>query len=223
MSNKNQEEMCTDNNIKKQAEILLSQIITDNVKITLPIKKMFEIRTYVILQITRKRIIRLKIEASNCTLLENEELSDAVLFDKCLIFKDTTDELDLNDIIELIKNVNKTLKNLKFDRLTGEFVELDDDKKLDIDFWNCLIPNCDYIESIFDNCCVCLELTGTELKCCKKKLCIQCWDKLKSRYCNECNGNFDADCETECCGHKSCPCCRKSITNQEVFNEELFD
>jgi hypothetical protein len=54
MSNTNQVEMSNDNNIEKQAEILLSQIITDNVKITLPIKKMFEIRTYVSLFIRNK-------------------------------------------------------------------------------------------------------------------------------------------------------------------------
>jgi hypothetical protein len=205
-----------------QAEILLSQIITDNVKITLPIKKMFGIRTYVILYIVNKKMAYITIEASNCMSIDGDGNIDFErLFFKQLIDKKNV-ELKLNDIIELIKILNETLKNLKFDKLTGKIVELDN-KNLDIDFWNFIIPKCDYIESVFEECCVCYEKTETELKCCEKKLCIQCWDKLKMRYCNECNENNSRNCENISCGYRACPCCRKAIENKEVFDEELFD
>jgi len=222
MSNTNQEEMFNDNNIKKQAEILLSQIITDNVKITLPIKKMFEIRTYVILFIRNKNNACITIEAGNCMSMDSDgNIEFEQIFCKNLI-QLKNGILKLNDIIELIKILNETLKNLKFDKLTGKIVELDN-QNLDIDFWNCLIPKCDYIESVFEECCVCYEKTETELKCCKKKLCIQCWDKLKLRYCNECDEKNNGNCENVWCGYRACPCCRKSIESQEVIDEELFD
>ena len=219
MSNTKQEEMSNDNNIKKQAEILLSQITSDYVKITLPIKKMFGIAIDVMLLIKNKSYAHIRIETSNCiTYTGDGNNYYKELFNETLI---NTDEFELDDIIDLIKTLNETLKNLKFDKLIGKIVKLDN-KKLDIDFWNCLIPKCDYIESVFENCCVCLEPTGTETKCCKQKLCIQCWDKLKQRYCNECN-EYSDNCENECCGHEPCPCCRKSMRNQEKFNDELFD
>ena len=222
MSNTNQVEMSNDNNIKKQAKILLSQIITDDVKITLPIKKMFGIRSYVILYIEDKKEAYITIEASNCMSIDGDGNTDFErLFFKRLIDK-KNGKLKLNDIIELIKTLNETLKNLKFDKLTGKIVELDN-QDLHIDFYNCLIPKCDYIESIFEECCVCYEKTKTELKCCEKRLCIQCWDKLKCRYCNECNENNNGICGNIACGYRACPCCRKSIESQEEFDKELFD
>jgi len=58
--------------------------------------------------------------------------------------------------------------------------------------------------TLYEKCCVCLELCGTKIPACNHILCITCFVSMPKKV-HECDG----DCED--CGKKSCPLCRNDF------------
>ena len=70
----------------------------------------------------------------------------------------------------------------------------------------------DYIKKTYGTCCVCFDLTKTKTAC-NHPVCIDCWDKIKPYFCNECNYGYYCD-RGDTCGIVPCPICRQSVCKQ---------
>lgn len=86
----------------------------------------------------------------------------------------------------LDKFLNTTLPSLKFNKMSNQFQEGDDDKRTSLELEIAQsIPKCDSIKWGFDECCVCMELTTTKTSC-GHYLCSPCESALKTSKCPIC-------------------------------------
>lgn len=109
-------------------------------------------------------------------------------------FNTDYDEVNITDIITGLLKVNKMIKNLKFNKQLGRFV--DKFNKSDNAFAS-YFKNNKNIKLKIETCCVCLEPTKTKTGC-GHHICIPCWSKIDK---------------------SSCPICRQN-TNGEEFSED---
>ena len=104
------------------------------------------------------------------------------------------DWVNITDIIMGLVHANKIIKGLKFNKVSGRFV--DRFNKSDCTFASYFKTNKN-IKLCIENCCVCLEPTKTKTLC-VHTICIPCWTKIDK---------------------KTCPICRQN-TNNEYYSDE---
>ena len=163
-----------------------------------PIQKMFDISVNIYVEINNIST-KFKIDASNVYYTDCDgDVEHETLFYNYENYEDKV------DYIKFAKYIFELIPKLKFDKFNSNFVENDIEDGTFLCF-----EKIEHIKMIYEPCCVCKENT-TKKTGCGHTLCIECWDKIKYKYC-ECRGHYDCDNEDDGCGIKPCPICRQSI------------
>ena len=77
---------------------------------------------------------------------------------------------------ESINNIHDTIKNIKFDKMEGKFVEeLNNIMEKEFEL---LFADCSNIKLTWDKCPCCFDETKTKTPC-NHPMCIECWGKLE--------------------------------------------
>lgn len=118
----------------------------------------------------------------------------------------------IEDFIDAIQKVIKTIKIMKFNRLTGK---LSIDTDISIDEKNAFIQLFDFnhIKLKYDECSVCGDITMTKTKC-NHPLCYGCQEQIREIE------HLDYD-EHQYFATQECPICRKTI-NRRQLNVDRF-
>lgn len=127
-------------------------------------------------QLTRTQCIR---ESGSMTALRVQ--LDSVWNEDDILYQEiVTNQEDLDKLL------NTTLPNLKFNKMTNQFQEDDDNKRTTLELEIAQsIPKCDSIKWGFDDCCVCMELTTTKTSC-GHYLCSPCESAITNSKCPMC-------------------------------------
>jgi hypothetical protein len=179
-----------------------------NLNYQLPIDTIHDIGVSCEIKIQRNHLI-FGIEAKNVgTDGEYEYSCRDLLYD---VMYDKKVDFTIEDYEVFVKKVFDTLEKIQFDKMSGRFAT---QEKIRINREILepirLMP---HIKMTYDTCAVCLDFTETKTQC-KHHLCVYCWDKIKRKYCGDCD-NGRSDCEKIDCGRKPCPICRQSIEHPE--------
>jgi len=118
----------------------------------------------------------------------------------------------IEDFIDAIQKVIKTIKIIKFNRLTGK---LSIDTNISIDEKNAFMQlfDFDHVKLKYDECSVCGDITMTKTKC-NHSLCYGCQEQIREIE------HLDYD-EHEYFATQECPICRKTI-NRRQLNVDRF-
>lgn len=172
--------MTTNQSSEKLALIFIKKLETElpGIKFEiLPIIKINDIPVTVkiIRPLWKKHSIVLHIE-SNFAYID-EGLRDR---QEVIMLEKKYEKNDENTLIqfytESINNIHDTIKNIKFDKMEGKFVEeLNNIMEKEFEL---LFADCSNIKLTWDKCPCCFDETKTKTPC-NHPMCIECWGKLE--------------------------------------------
>lgn len=161
----------------------------------LPIKKIQNISVEVTITKINKNLYQLKIIPTEFYVNEGSLLGD--------LFQRQQQDTCENDFLNRsIQNILRDLKNIKIDKLHGQFVTSNEESGDWTEFYQ-EFKDIENIVLTMNECCVCFILTETTTNC-GHTVCLECISKLTSITEEEDRGEY--------VDHKNCPMCRQRIT-----------
>jgi hypothetical protein len=129
---------------------------------------------------------------------------------------------ELDDWKFILHKIKTILSIVKFDKFQSRLTTkpIKNDMVIITDF---LMEDIINAHKSYDQCCVCFEFTKRKNMCCSGFLCGSCYNNIKPKLCSLCTTDpYTDDCETNNCGERPCPLCRKSLSSLTTFVEEAF-
>lgn len=157
---------------------------TETIYLTMFIDKICDISCCPFISISQKNIW-LIIEAD--FTIESE---DILLYRQNII---SYDSINITDIIMAMIKVNKIINRLKFNKVSGKFI---DRIVKNENLFSSYFKTNKNIKFTIDNCCVCLESTKTKTLC-GHYICIPCWTKIPKSKCPICRQSTNGEEEDE--------------------------